>query len=551
MPINQQLFDRLAEVLVLNGIPENNRDTADLIYSITGQDVYRHLTDDMVRFENTQSVLDAHKEHRASHRIAAFNEQVFNEHEYIYIGRSSNTQGSRVWPMVYDWAAYVSRYMRDMPLMGNMPFIVSEQAKFDRNPMNNDMPEQHATLQLLHLPSMVEVDRVDMALGTLRSLKESRLPERYWSDLGATYFDIEKYDTIITDTVTDLEAEGWTLVKREYTYRSPEGEMSDVELVIGAIAPENVGRHAVQLFNVNNCIYNATATLDVLDELFSTLPEVSVEEPSDDSLTAISLIQQARAAVAGIRRNINTLRHAVRNRQTELDGLLTSVANNNRLLNDERRQLNEMEVGIERVAMQSVMDVARIPEMIAGFRQVNTATISTEGESMWLEIITHPFGMRVPPGRYRTEDGAVREEGSSSLYVVPAKLRINLMNSSWSRAIQVEPANGGGRWHPHVSGENTPCWGRAATPMAEAWGRRDWESFVRFLLGWMTQYDANDIYTYIHTIMDRRGMAPRTGWLLPDEDGNVPQPVMELPELEEEDTDEFEELEVRFIPLEA
>ena len=550
MPIEQQLFDRMSEVLTLNGIPDNNTDMASVIYSITGQNVERHLSGERVTFSNFETVRDAYRDHRSSHRIATFGDHIWYETGFMYLGRSSTSQSSRVMPMIYDWASQLNRTVNQFDQLKSLPFVITEQNRFDRNPMNNDGSEKHATVQLLNLPGMTDVDATtDMNQPTIRAMNRVNVSLDQLGSLGSSYFRVEKYEEVIADTVSDLESEGWSLVKRTFSYRE-NGATSEVELVIGAIAPDTIGRHAVCLFDVGHYLYGVVALAEILIDLYDGIPDLESEEPTDETLAAISIIQQARAAVAGIRRNITTLRDGVRNRQAELDNLLTSVANNNRMLTDERRQLNEMEIGIERVAMQSVMDIANVPAMVEQFRQVNTATISTEGDSMWLEIITHPFGMRVPPGRYRTEDGAVREQGDSSLYVVPANLRINLMESSWSRAILVGPAEGNERWHPHVSGASGPCWGRAATPMAEAWGRRDWESFIRFLLGWMTQYDANEIYTYIHTIIDLRGMAPRTGWLLPDEDGNVPQPVNAV-ELEEEEYEDLDEEGLRFEPIEA
>jgi hypothetical protein len=62
-----------------------------------------------------------------------------------------------------------------------------------------------------------------------------------------------------------------------------------------------------------------------------------------------------------------------------------------------------------------------------------------------------------------------------------------------SRAIMVVAEDGAARdgLHPHVNSSGKPCWGGASIPVADAWGRRDWESLVRLILTWATRYNHN------------------------------------------------------------
>lgn len=546
MPLSTQFFDQLTTRFERDGIPNTRSEVAETVRFVTGQDVTRYLSGDIAMFEDIDAIRDAYSEHRSSHRIAAFRDQVATVQNYLFLGRSTQQQPSLMWPEIWDSLARIDQMYRNGSIepLKNMPWVISEEGRFDRAPMNNDTPEQHATLHVLSLEGMNEV--IGYGNSFIKSMTNGLLPEgERVRNVSTAYFNAERYEEVIADSLADLIAQGWEIITREFSYSHQSvSNFQTKELPIAAIAPEEIGRHAVLLMNMTPYLWSSTMCAEVMLELYSRLPEVTVEEPTDDSLSVITIIEQTRAAVSTIRQNITQTRSSVDSREREIDGLLTSLQNQTRLLTDERRQLQQMELGVERLALETVQDLSLLPTLCDTMRQLQSSELDTSNNEMVLKLVTHAFGMRVPPGRYRRQDHTpVEETEETSLYIPPITITINFNKRSFSEAIRFDSGDGQ-RWHPHVSVTTNVCWGSAATPLAEAWARRDWESLIRIVLGWFTQYDRTDAYTRIHTIIEYRGRAPRTGWLLPDEDGNVPQAVHDdatTVEIEVEYDDEIDE----------
>lgn len=556
MPLNTEFFETLTTYFERDGIPQERSDVAELVQSITGQDVLRHLMGDTCTFESIDNVANAYIEHRASHRIAAFREQqvAASNNSFLYLGRSTNTLPARMWSGIWDTVARIeSMYVHpELAKLKNMPFVISEEARFDRNPMDNDVPEQHATLHTLNFEGLAECTINSLEHKVLDGITGGAGPMDFIRVATPVFFDADAYETAIAGIVTDMVNEGWELITRTFKYSVGDVTYEDRELVIGAVAPENIGRHAVLLMNMKPYNWASVLVIEMMIELYSRLPEVVIEEPTDDSLSVITVVEQARAAVAGIRQAITSTRENVTSRKAELDRLLTTVSTTTRVLADEERALYQMELGVERLALETVRDLSLLPELASTMRQVKSSELTTNNDQMLLEIQTHPFGMRVPAGNYRDDDNyLVTETNDTTLYIPSITIKLNFAKTNWSEAISFSSGDNY-RWHPHVSGTSHPCWGQAATPLAESWARRDWESFIRILLGWFTQYDPRDIFTRVHSIIDRRGNAPRTGWLLPGEDGQEVGPLLEENEntvrgdyVEDEDVDDLNLVETR------
>lgn len=554
MPIEQETFARIRDVLTVNGIPNDDRELADVIFSITGQDPYRHITGDAVIFPEAEAVREAYRVHRASHRIASFGQQHAFDGFAMYLGRESANQGARQWRNIYDVLSQITRISRgdEAHALTTMPFVITEQNRFNRNPMDNNDPVQHATLQLLHLEGMggnSGIDRRDMANPIMSAMLNGVLSGRERvSNMMSIYFDVPLYNTIIQDTVIDLEAEGWTLVKRTFQTRAfDSNELNEVELVIGAICPEEMGRHAIMLLNVESYTNMSVGICEIMLELYRRIPEIEDVVISEETIGVLTIVQQARAATAGIRRNMAEIEQRVQSQQSEVENLRSSLSSYQRNLHDDQQQLTQMVRGMENIAIDSVMAMSRLPEIVSAMNPVDTVELESNATSVVLTVTTHPFGMRLPAGRYRTGNDTVIDVPERILYVVPIKFTIDMMGRTWGDAIKISARDDRDRFHPHGSGSGVPCWGSAGNALSEAWSRRDWESFVRIVLGWCTQFDPNDQLTRVQTIIERRGIAPRTGWLLPDADGNVVMPVGDDDEHDELDEEEMD-IDEQFVP---
>lgn len=518
------IIKRVHDHLISAGIPVNTDEIIATVLDMTGQDVSQVVNPTQARqtFSSASVVRNLYRDYRASHNIGAFTQQYAYENGFMFLGRRTTPNPSIQWDQWYDTMAQMNRHLsrsaaaRELYRRENsMPLVISEYNRVDWTPEHIG-EQDHFHIQVIHTDGMLGLFQYT---GDDRHIAESigdmQRPIEY-----STYFDPVAYTELIAPAVTQLEERGWTLVKRTMRMaRNAQNERLSHEIVIGALPPaedEGLARQSILLLNVNNYTWAASLFIEMLWEMGRRIPEPSSTEVSEDTLQVLMLVRQASAALNSVDANVRELRDSVTRRRADMESYRNTLASTMRAYRDENEQLRVLSRTTSRIALDSVMNSISLPEMVGNLRQVSDASIEVENERMFLKFTTHPFGMRLRQGGYYNDDDEwVESEEFHLLELPPMTFKINLTADNFDGAVKV---SADGLCHPHVQAGNFRiCWGGAATPLAEAWARRDWESFIRVILAWCTQHEEGEEYITPSELKDVLPEASRSGWLIPEE----------------------------------
>lgn len=548
------LFEIIKNYVSLNGVPRNDAAVNEAVQELTGFDLNVQNVNHLARFTHENDMFDKYASQRQTRRIGASHGHEYIGDHIVYIGRNQTRNRGIMGSYMYDLFPYMARMQRQIEgpvgqAMRNLPKVVSEMDKFDRNAsVPEGVTDDHFFLQVMCAKGVKDLSTRDSPF-MLTGMDLKATPNH---GFDTSFFDLDKYTDWLTPFIEEMTTEGWDVISRKL-YFHKNGEPGELELPIGAIPPESderANRHAVMFFNPANWHWPGHIALELIYESVSR--DVAEEEvPSEEAYRLQTLFRQSQLAAARLDNNVRDMRQRIENRRINLEDTRRTLASLMRVTTEEEKQMTDMEQSIDRLAVEGVMDIARLPEILVGLRQIDTCHIDTENNQLVIEFVTHPFGMPIPATNTMWDEAAggyvnpADGVPATSLQVVPVKYRLNLMSEYWDQAIIANPVDDPDcRFHPHVDpaqAGHVPnrrrrsgdiCWGQAATPLAEAWGRRDWESFIRLLLAWHTQLNAGDRAARPHQIIGLRGTAERTGWQIPDITNIVEEALVEEIEVE-------------------
>lgn len=405
--------------------------------------------------------------------------------------------------------------------MDMFPMVLRESAAITP-PAPEDFEEQaNSFIDILDIPASV---RATLTGGPNTGIIEGFDHSVFVSGGGGMYNDymcdsrgmayplnVQAFAEAIQPTVDQLLALDYTIVSAKVRLRDvPER----FELPMFALPPDNdprAGRYLVVLSNFATDYHVLKyilqgAYFEMLNQMLST----RVVETTDDNLTdeqreMTLLLLQVAAATRSLDENVSNLTERLRRREQELLDMHSTVASITRGVTDDQRQLSHLTEGLRGMALDAVNMTSDLPEMLNNIRQIETAEVRTVRNNLVVSFTTYPFGMRYD---------------NRTLRIPRMTFNLNLLSMSFEQGITVEQGEPHDQYatrvcHPHVHPDGGRiCWGNAGIPLADAWGRRDWHSLVRIMLGWVTQYNQHSPYqrwselrTYVPTI-------DQTGWLI-------------------------------------
>jgi hypothetical protein len=182
---------------------------------------------------------------------------------------------------------------------------------------------------------------------------------------------------------------------------------------------------------------------------------------------------------------------------------------------------HRLKVSLDRFEGMSEIGVA-----LEGIRPIREHSVDLRDGRPLIKFTTYPFNM--DNGRYRVP--------------LPGfEVTIDTEDDYIESAIKIF-SDGDEYWyHPHIENGHC-CFGAASPALAEAYGRRDWESLARIIVAFLTRYNAYSPYISLSSLReDYYGTTnePR-GWVYPQTIPVTEETSTEEPTIAEEETSRVE-----------
>lgn len=529
------LYDQVELLLTGRDIPTTPQEVVSIMREERGIDVEtiaipRQNASSLTRFEDPQMEGARQRDHLQT-QLDASDVHVQNRNREMYVGAYHNTYGHPRW-----WSSFslrdllngienaVNNLYSDLgPTIPSpaactrehiAPFVIREYHSLILPPTFADDTEARVSVDVI----APDPDSSRAIQGTTAPRITALGHSRYGRDLGyhaymlprtndahgelSMRLNVEQYNQYVAPYIEQLTQQGYEIVSREVQMHSAPRDR--VEIPMWAVPGEGSplrGKHAVLLFNFGSEAVIAYIMEDVFFSIAQQIPEPEIEEPEisdDDRMLTLLLLQVSGAAVT-LNENVSSLQSSVERNERELQDLHSSIASYTRRITDDQRQLTLIQTGLRDVAMTSVRDMHALPELVASMRPVERCEVVAEPGNVAVSLVTHPFGMHY--------------DGTG--YLIPQhRININTLTASFDNGVRITPVTGDRCRHPHVTTDGRICWGQAGIPLADAWGRRDWESLIRIILGWYTRYNPNSPYQRLETdLYDVLTHTEERGWI--------------------------------------
>lgn len=239
-------------------------------------------------------------------------------------------------------------------------------------------------------------------------------------------------------------------------------------------------------------------------------------------------------------------RQSNREREESLREISDQVSRLHRDIAGSNEVIARLSRGVNSSAINAMQSSIEAVEVISGQRPIASAesTISSEG-ALIIEAVTHPLVMHF----YRDNDGCCDDcgdwededgddhfcDGDCSCHgdiidaffdIPPVRISIDTSMDRFGDGISIVNADDGGHVaHPHISNGGRNCFGEARgnglpNGLADAWGRKDWDSIMRLITAWLTRHNPmpGSEYQSPEYLIDEHGESEhsRSGWLVPD-----------------------------------
>lgn len=431
-------------------------------------------------------VEQAYREYRAARRMSA---PVVSFNDYCYsIARTSSPSGA-VQSYVTSFYRTLRRVLRGFP---NCPHMImldqNTRLDYDPSPILSN-PSLRIQLHINDSCNIVAVSETDSL---------PRLRKNCYRIRG-------DYDT------SELEANGWDII------RTTDGKG------IGACLPVEVDPEGNELivFRVATRSSNASYSAEYVAECIAEISSRWSSDPETENAITNEhreIIENLRAVAnfgSTANRRVTTLENSVELNRTAINQHASSIATLTRDIHEDSAALESLRRDLPGTVLEEIRSMFCVHERVAGMRPIQSAEIIQGSNGPILSATTYRFGM--------SWDG-------TTLRLPAINYQIDMMANSYSRGIKVragEDVTGYGHIHPHASGdehmarsgtEYQVCWGDVGRrPLPEAWGRRDWTTLMRLLIGWNTQFDGRSPLTSWYYMAESMPLTSVQGWHIPGE----------------------------------
>lgn len=531
-----EIFESIKQYLLERGIPENDQDVIKAVTDVTGEDASTLMPNTTLntRFADQRPVFTAYEKHRTDHNMGRAGNQIGHNQGFYFMGRQTTTAPSeafRAWADV----AYTIRGFRDegavfgADILKRFPTVISEVRTVDKTPANviemGDDIIPHLHIQLTNLEGSRDIYEGEGAV-PMRGVQWTAMGDEARNYPGQFHFNFEKHAEIHKDLFEALEADGWTLIKRNFIRRNANRDL--VEVTIGALPPDTLPGYQFQVVSFINCaLYMMMGSFisELLIEAARRAVTVGAggKEITEVGRLAFGIIMQAKAATAGVDARIRDLSARLKQNERNADQYRNTLAATMRLLVDEKKELDVTRRGAKKLAIDSVMEILELDGMVDRFKPLQKLDMYTDNAKMGFKFTTHAYGMkmhvRAHDEYYDDEDNIITPEEDETfiIKVEPLEVSVDVTATSWSSAIRMKGANGE-CLHPHIRQRGTdPCWGAAAQPISECWAKRDWQAMIRVICAWFTQWDEHEEFPATNPALLKQECEhiETTGWLIP------------------------------------
>lgn len=529
-------IQRMEQVINEHGVPMTRDDVIRIVRDARGVDVTsivtpprptgrsRRLGFPLPTPDTNMRMQQAYTEYRAARRMSAarFNGEM-SAVASIYRNSSPMGQICRSASGSSNNIVYILQRSEQLPLSQSNEYKLPAPLIFDQNTRLDLEPELIGDIDHIRVQCFIPTNPTRTA--------------RNWSaaiSLPRSHQNISPVTGYMPDTAP-LIAAGWSIVTVPY---------GGQELPIGAYLPEAIdptGRHLILLYLPSDGDYSTTTAvfcecMDYIKDRWTAAPVTAAGAPTEadrelatDLLTVLTFSESTNARVGQLGASIAEAREEARTFENTLAARL-------RQIDDECQELELLSNNMGARVIESARSMFTIHERVKEMNPVLDARILTEGNKIILEFETHQFGLT---------------GSSSDIRLIPSiQYRVDMMADSYNRGIEIRKTHHtGGNWeenvlHPHANGGNrgneySTCWGEAGRrPLPDAWGRRDWITLVRILLAWHTRYNRHSPLTSWRTIRECLPRAPRSGWFLPEQLGELQQVMPPEPMVYEDEITE-------------
>ena len=300
----------------------------------------------------------------------------------------------------------------------------------------------------------------------------------------------------------------------------PEGH-PDAGYACAILAPPTEASYTIIQQAVNATLdqrtEETTRTVDISEEV------MKVKDLVDRAELALVVYRDSLIALVDEALALKRKRDQIETMSKEAASISRSIMNSTQEMETKRRTL------ICNAITQSLV-FTDLPLLAETMRPVRKADVIEENGKRIIVIELHRFHMRFVGSGYceycessYCECNDRELEFNEVLALEDHVIMINPLGKDFESSIVVQRRDSDRGFdpesmdasHPHV--DNVICWYRAALPIAEAWGRRDWESILRLVLTWYTRYNDESPYFAYEHFSNVLEPVNSSGWQIPQE----------------------------------
>ena len=221
---------------------------------------------------------------------------------------------------------------------------------------------------------------------------------------------------------------------------------------------------------------------------------------SNESLALVKSFNNLKSEYERVNKELADLELKIHERKRQIDDMINTYSSTIRIQTDDELRLKTMPKMLIPMAFSAARMGSGLESMLANDKRIVPGSSSFDGTR--IKFSTFPFNMKAvtypwcddcdESGRYC---GCEYDSTEKFYRIDSLRYSIDISNGYAQDHIDIRDQDEytEGPYHPHAQYGN-PCLGDAGLGIAEAWGRRDWESVVSILLAWHTTYNDESPY---------------------------------------------------------